>query len=36
VQQNAIDKLNPNVTVIMVPSNSNFLFPNSLLQPKTP
>lgn len=30
VQQNAIDKLNPNVQVIMVPSGSNFLLPNLL------
>lgn len=28
VEQNAIDKLNPRVTVIMVPSNGNFLLPN--------
>jgi prohibitin 1 len=31
VQQNAIDKLNPNVQVILLPSNSNFLLPSSLL-----
>lgn len=30
VEQNAIDKLNPNVQVIMVPSGSNFLLPNLL------
>lgn len=30
VEQNAIDKLNPKVTVIMVPSGSNFLLPNLL------
>jgi regulator of protease activity HflC (stomatin/prohibitin superfamily) len=35
VQQAAIDKLNPNVQVIMVPSGSNFLFPQSLLKPQT-
>lgn len=34
VEQNAIDKLNPNVQVIMVPSGSNFLLPNLL--PATP
>lgn len=31
VQQNAIDKLNPNVEIIILPSNSNFLFPQQLL-----
>lgn len=30
VEQNAIDKLNPHVQVIMVPSGSNFLLPNLL------
>lgn len=30
VQQNAIDKLNPNVQVIVVPSGSNFLLPSTL------
>lgn len=30
VQQNAIDKLNPNVQVILLPSNSNFLLPSDL------
>lgn len=30
VQQNAIDKLNPNVQVILVPSGSNFLLPSSM------
>lgn len=30
VQQNAIDKLNPNVQVILLPSNSNFLLPDSI------
>lgn len=30
VEQNAIDKLNPNVQVIMVPAGSNFLLPNLL------
>ena len=30
VQQNAIDKLNPNVQVILLPSNSNFLLPSNL------
>lgn len=33
VEQNAIDKLNPNVQVIMVPAGSNFLLPNLLSQP---
>lgn len=31
VQQNAIDKLNPNIEVLILPSNSNFLLPASLL-----
>ena len=30
VQQNAIDKLNPNVQVILLPSNSNLLLPSSI------
>ena len=30
VQQNAIDKLNPNIQVILLPSNSNFLLPSDL------
>jgi regulator of protease activity HflC (stomatin/prohibitin superfamily) len=30
VEQNAIDKLNPNVQVIMVPTGSSFLLPNLL------
>ena len=34
VQQNAIDKLNPNVQVLIVPSGSNFLLPSNLLQKK--
>ena len=33
VQQNAIDKLNPNVQVILLPSNSNFLLPSNLFGP---
>jgi regulator of protease activity HflC (stomatin/prohibitin superfamily) len=36
VQQNAIDKLNPNVRVILLPSNSNFLLPGSLLEGSEP
>jgi regulator of protease activity HflC (stomatin/prohibitin superfamily) len=36
VEQNAIDKLNPNVQVIMVPSNSSFLLPNLLNTTPTP
>ncbi len=35
VQQNAIDKLNPNVQVILLPSNSNFLLPSDLLGKRT-
>ena len=35
VQQNAIDKLNPNVQVILLPSNSNFLLPSNLLGKST-
>lgn len=31
VQQNAIDKLNPNVEIIILPSGSNFLLPSELL-----
>lgn len=31
VQQNAIDKLNPNVELIILPSGSNFLLPSELL-----
>lgn len=31
VQQNAIDKLNPNVEVIILPSGSNFLLPSQLI-----
>jgi len=31
VQQNAIDKLDPNVQVILLPSNSNLLLPGSIL-----
>jgi regulator of protease activity HflC (stomatin/prohibitin superfamily) len=31
VQQNAIDKLNPNIEVLILPSNSNFLLPSQLL-----
>jgi len=31
VQQNAIDKLNPNVNVILLPSDSNFLLPGNLV-----
>lgn len=31
VQQNAIDKLNPNVQVILLPSDSNFLLPGNLI-----
>lgn len=31
VQQNAIDKLNPNVQVILLPSDSNFLLPSSIV-----
>lgn len=34
VQQNAIDKLNPNVQVLIVPSGSNFLLPSNLLANK--
>jgi regulator of protease activity HflC (stomatin/prohibitin superfamily) len=34
VQQNAIDKLNPNVQVLIVPSGSNFLLPSNLLESK--
>ena len=34
IQQNAIDKLNPNVQVLMIPSGGNFLFPSSVLTPK--
>ncbi len=36
VQQNAIDKLNPNIQVLIVPSGSNFLLPSSLLGRKNP
>jgi regulator of protease activity HflC (stomatin/prohibitin superfamily) len=32
VQQAAIDKLNPNVEVIIVPSGSNFLLPSSIVK----
>ena len=35
VQQNAIDKLNPNVQVILLPSNSNFLLPSNLFGKST-
>ena len=35
VQQNAIDKLNPNVQVILLPSNSSFLLPSNLLGKST-
>jgi regulator of protease activity HflC (stomatin/prohibitin superfamily) len=35
VQQNAIDKLNPNVQVILLPSNSNLLLPSSLFNKGT-
>jgi len=31
VQQNAIDKLNPNIEVVILPSGSNFLLPAGLL-----
>lgn len=31
VQQNAIDKLNPNVNVILLPSDSNFLLPGNII-----
>jgi regulator of protease activity HflC (stomatin/prohibitin superfamily) len=34
VQQNAIDKLNPNIEVLILPSSSNFLLPSSLLSGK--
>lgn len=34
VQQNAIDKLNPNVDVIILPSGSNFLLPSELVTPR--
>jgi regulator of protease activity HflC (stomatin/prohibitin superfamily) len=36
VQQNAIDKLNPNVEVIILPSGSNFLLPAGLLARRSP
>jgi regulator of protease activity HflC (stomatin/prohibitin superfamily) len=34
VEQNAIDKLNPNVQVIMLPTGSNFLLPSNLFSLK--
>ena len=34
VQQNAIDKLNPNIEVLILPSGSNFLLPAGLLTGK--
>ncbi len=36
VQQNAIDKLNPNIEVLILPSGSNFLLPAGLLTRGTP
>ena len=35
VQQNAIDKLNPNIEVLILPSGSNFLLPAGLLAGRT-
>ena len=35
VQQNAIDKLNPNVQVLILPSGSNFLLPPELVKGRT-
>ena len=36
VQQNAIDKLNPNVQVILIPSDSGFLLPPSIVSGAKP
>jgi len=36
VQQNAIDKLNPNIEVVILPSGSNFLLPAGLLTRRNP